>query len=224
LNHFLRAGAQVPVLTLFLGKLIALQAGSGLLAGDKIMAQNSPRLHLIAPEGLPAEQVTACVATACAAGDVASILLPASPAKAMVERLQQLSLAVLVKDDPQIATRSGVDGIEVADLEACRKARDLLGPDRIVGASCGASRHRAMELAEAGADYVAFAQGGHEELIAWWSGIFEIPCIAADPVGPETLDILLPHRPDFIRPDDAMWTSPEAARNIVARLTARINA
>lgn len=79
-----------------------------------------------------------------------------------------------------------------------------------------------MELAEAGADYVAFAQVGHVDLISWWAEIFEIPCIAADPAAPEDLDILLPHRPDFIRPDDAMWTSPEAARDIVQRLTARL--
>ena len=36
------------------------------------------------------------------------------------------------------------------------EARRLVGPDAIVGVSCYASRHDAMEAAEAGADYVAF--------------------------------------------------------------------
>ncbi len=186
------------------------------------MAQNhsSPSPHRTRhrprPDHWPASEA------ARAAGDVASILLPPSQAKALVAPLQRLDLAVLVAGDPQIALKTGADGVEIADLEAYRAARGVLGPDRIVGADCGTSRHRAMELAEAGADYVAFAQGGHEDLISWWSEIFEIPCIAADPVSAESLDILLPHRPDFIRPDDAMWTSPEAARDIVERLTARL--
>ncbi len=36
------------------------------------------------------------------------------------------------------------------------EARRLLGPDHIVGVTCGASRDRAITAAEAGADYVAF--------------------------------------------------------------------
>lgn len=180
-----------------------------------------PRIHLVAPD-LAADRIIDCAEAACAAGDVASILIQPSQAKALVAPLQRLGLAVLVEGDPQVAIRTGADGVEVADLDACRDARGILGPDRIVGASCGTSRHVAMELAEAGADYVAFAQENHLELISWWAEIFEIPCIAADPVSPEALDILLPHKPDFIRPDDAMWTSPEAARDIVEGLTARL--
>jgi thiamine-phosphate pyrophosphorylase len=183
------------------------------------MAQ--PRIHLVAPDLAP-DSILPCVEAACAAGDVASILVRPSQANDLVVPLQRLGLAVVIAGDPQIAVRNGADGVEIADLEAYREARGALGPDRIVGAACGTSRHRAMELGEAGADYVAFDQAGHLDLISWWSEIFEIPCIAFDPVSAESLDILLPHRPDFIRPDDAMWTSPEAARGIVQRLTARL--
>jgi len=183
------------------------------------MAQ--PRIHLVAPDLAP-DRILACAEAARAAGDVASILIQPSHAATLVAPLQRLGLAVLTDDDPQTAARTGADGVEIPDLEAYREARRVLGPDRIVGASCGSSRHRAMELAEAGADYVAFAQSAHLDLISWWAEIFEIPCIAADPVTPESLDILLPHNPDFIRPDDAMWTSPEAASDIVQGLTARL--
>jgi len=185
------------------------------------MTQHIPRLHLVAPNG-PVERIAACAGAACAAGDVASILLPPLPVKSLVERLQRLGLAVLSAGDPQSALSAGADGSEVSDLAAYQHARSILGADRIVGAFCAASRHRAMELGEAGADYVAFAQRGHEDLISWWAEIFQPPCIAADPVTPESLDILLPHRPDFIRPDDAMWDTPEMAHDVVARLTARL--
>ena len=186
------------------------------------MAQHSPRLHLIASEGLPHAQVIACAEAACAAGDVASILLPASPPRRRSSACSNWASPSSSLASATLRRPHRADGVEVSDIEAYREARRLLGTDRIIGADCGTSRHRAMELAEAGADYVAFAQGGHEDLISWWSAIFEIPCIAADPVSTEGLDILLPHRPDFIRPDDAMWSSPEAARDIVKGLTARL--
>jgi thiamine-phosphate pyrophosphorylase len=186
------------------------------------MAQ-SPRLHLIAPDTHP-DRITTCVEAACDAGDVASILLPPNMPAFLTQRLQRLDLAVLIASDSQFVLSVRADGVEITDSDAYREARHLLGADRVVGANCGASRHLAMELAEAGADYIAFAQTGREDLISWWSEIFEIPCIAADPVSPGDLDILLPHRPDFIRPDDAMWVSPEAAHNVVAGLMARLKA
>ena len=184
---------------------------------------NTSRLHLIAPDATP-DRIAACVEAACDAGDVASILLPPNLPASLVQSLQRFNLAVLYAGDARAALAARADGIEVADIDDYREARRLLGPDRIVGAFVGTSRHLAMELAEAGADYIAFAQGGREDLISWWSEIFEIPCIAADPVSPAGLDILLPHRPDFIRPDDAMWASAEGARHIVTELTARLKA
>jgi thiamine-phosphate pyrophosphorylase len=184
---------------------------------------HTSRLHLIAPDTSP-DRIAACVEAACDAGDVASILLPPNQPAALVQPLQRLNLAVLFAGDAQAALTVRADGIEIADIDDYREARRLLGPDRIVGAFVGASRHLAMEMAEAGADYIAFAQGGREDLISWWAEIFEIPCIAADPVSATGLDILLPHRPDFIRPDDAMWASSDAARDIVAGLTARLKA
>ncbi len=67
----------------------------------------------------------------------------------------------------------------------------MLGTRYIVGVDVGRSRHDAMTLAEAGADYIAFGIPPHVEdraasaarrleLVAWWSEIFEIPCVAFD--------------------------------------------
>jgi hypothetical protein len=41
-------------------------------------------------------------------------------------------------------------------------------------------------------------------------------------VEPEALDTLLPQRPDFIRPSDAMWQSADEAGRIVAALAQRL--
>jgi len=195
----------------------------GPVAGESRL---SPRLFLVAPE-LPAARLADCLAAACSAGDVASLVVPPSLAKGIVPLAQAKGVAVLTTGDPRNAARFGCDGIHIDATEvSVADARASVGQDRIVGAFAGASRHFAMEAAEAGADYIAFAQTRHppggEPIIAWWSDLFEIPCVAFDPAEPGDLDILLPQNPDFIRPSDAMWDSPAEARRIIAALMQRL--
>jgi thiamine-phosphate pyrophosphorylase len=188
---------------------------------------SQPRFFLAAPEGLPAAQLLACVKAACESGDVASLLVPAAVAKDVSSAAQELGVAVLVSGEARDAARAGADGIQVeANTEDVAAARESVGKDRFVGAHAGGSRHFAMEAAEAGADYIAFDQKaasiGGEPIIRWWSDMMEIPCVAFRPVEPEALDILLPQKPDFIRPSDAMWQGPEDARRIVSALSQRL--
>ncbi len=153
--------------------------------------------------------------------------MPASLAKDVTASAQALGVAVMVAGEPRDAARSGADGVQVdANAEDVSAARQSIGKDRFVGAYAGASRHFAMEAAEAGADYIAFDQTGAsvggEPIIRWWADMMEIPCVAWTPVAPEDLDILLPQNPDFIRPSDAMWQNPEEARRIVTGLMQRL--
>jgi thiamine-phosphate pyrophosphorylase len=187
----------------------------------------SPRLFLVAPD-MASGDIQACVEAACKAGDVASILISPECLSGIVKPIQALGVAVITSGDPRNATRNGCDGIHVnAGLEALEQARSSVGKDRIVGAFCAASRHDAMEMAEAGADYVAFSQNqraaGGVPIINWWSEMFDVPCVAFDPVDAQGLDTLLPQNPDFIRPADAMWASPESAEQIIASFTRRMN-
>lgn len=181
-----------------------------------------PRLFLVAPVGLSADQILACATAACAAGDAASIVVAIDVLQAVTSKLQSLGLAVLASG----ATEAKCDGVHLNALEDDVKlARQALGKESIVGAFCGGSRHVAMQAAEDGADYIALSQNVYtpgEPIIGWWADLFEIPCVAFDPVELEKLDILLPQKPDFIRPADAMWASPEEARRIVSELTQRM--
>ncbi len=159
-----------------------------------------------------------CLKAACEAGDVASLLVPAAMARDVTAPAQALGVAVLVTGEARDAARSGADGVQVeATTEDVSAAREALGKDRFVGAHAGTSRHFAMEAAEAGADYIAFDQNG-----PCVGGL--PPCVAFAPVDPDGLDILLPQKPDFIRPSDAMWQDAEMARRIVAALSQRIGA
>jgi thiamine-phosphate pyrophosphorylase len=63
----------------------------------------------------------------------------------------------IVNDDPALAAAVGADGVHVgADDVSLIAAREIVGPDRIVGVSCYDDFARAEEAVQAGADYVAF--------------------------------------------------------------------
>jgi thiamine-phosphate pyrophosphorylase len=63
----------------------------------------------------------------------------------------------IVNDDPALAVAVGADGVHVgADDASLMTAREIVGPDRIVGVSCYDDFARAEEAVQAGADYVAF--------------------------------------------------------------------
>ena len=113
-----------------------------------------PRLFLVAPER-PAALLAACLEAACEAGDVASLLVSPSTTRELVALAQSKGVAVLTTD-ATAATRLGCDGIHVdSSAEAVAGGRRAVGKNGIVGAFAGASRHLAMEAAEAGADYIA---------------------------------------------------------------------
>ena len=121
--------------------------------------------------------------------------LDATTVKPLVDAAQQADVAALIADDARLARTVRADGVHLSHSEALAKdfeeAREILGARAIVGISAGQFRHDVMELAEAGADYVAFgvqdaaidrsaAQARRLEMIAWWAEIFEIPCVAFD--------------------------------------------
>lgn len=115
---------------------------------------------------------------------------------ALVSMAQRQGIAVLISNDDDMAKELSADGVHLSPneepiAERYARIREVLGTDMIVGVEVGASRHDAMALAEAGADYVAFgipseapsderARERQRELVAWWAEVFEPPCVALD--------------------------------------------
>lgn len=158
---------------------------------------------------------------------MASILVPASLASEVTPAAQSLGVAVIINGVAADALRSGADGVHLdATVGSVSETRTAIGKGHVVGAYAGASRHFAMEAAETGADYVALAQNGAsvggEPIVKWWSTVMEIPCVAFEPVEVEGLDILLPQKPDFIRPAEAMWQDADTASRIVTAIRQRL--
>ncbi|HEY3180685.1 MAG TPA: thiamine phosphate synthase [Casimicrobiaceae bacterium] len=83
-----------------------------------------------------------------------------------LRQMQALALArlhaargalLIVNDDPALAANVGADGVHLGEDDASiMSARELLGPDRIIGVSCYNDFDRARAAVDAGADYVAF--------------------------------------------------------------------
>jgi thiamine-phosphate pyrophosphorylase len=173
-----------------------------------------------------------CLAAALEAGDVAALLVRQEEAEEktvrMLGTLQSLALgrnvAVVLAGPEELALRLGADGVEVSQRAGYDAARKRLGASAIVGADCGINRHLAMEMAEAGADYVGFANAAKGGLarIAWWGELFEVPCLARDPATPEEAGELARLGADFVTPAEAMWASPAGAGEVVLETLRRL--
>ncbi len=162
-----------------------------------------------------------CLKAAAEAGDVAALLIGAGTdgAKGLLAVAHAYDIAVIVDRDVGLAQALDADGVEVeASLEAYQAARSQLGDEKIVGIAPTDSRHAAMELAEAGAAYVSFADdpADSDSLSGWWAQVMEIPCVAhmaghdAEVLGAAGAGI------EFIRPDESVWRGPDVAAERVA--------
>ncbi|WP_159976189.1 MULTISPECIES: thiamine phosphate synthase [unclassified Novosphingobium] len=132
-------------------------------------------------------------------------------------------VAFIVNDSVALAKRLAADGVHLGqDDDSIEEARGELGRDAQIGVTCHDSRHFAMEAGDAGADYVAFGafyptttkETKHVaglELLEWWQGIFEIPCVAIGGVTPENCVPLVRAGADFLAVSAAVWNGDEEA-------------
>ncbi len=142
-------------------------------------------------------------------------------------------VAFIVNDSVALAKRMGADGVHLGQSDGSPKdARAVLGREAQIGVTCHASRHLAMEAGEAGADYVAFGaffpsttkESEHRPepaLIAWWSTLFEIPCVAIGGITPDNCAPLVAAGADFLAVSHAVWGAADeaaAVRDFALRL------
>jgi thiamine-phosphate pyrophosphorylase len=176
------------------------------------------RLFLVAPDDFSETLLLDCAKAACGAADCATILVSGTISQTAVADLQALNLAVILNDaEVRTVHYLKADGLQLSAIEGLSDARKSLKHE-VVGFLAGASRHAAMEAAEAGADYVAFLpskQVAGIPIVGWWQEVTDIPAVVLEPVTDATLR---PQKPDFIRPADEMWANAEAAARVVKGL------
>ena len=206
----------------------ARRAPGGRAAGKE--PQPRCRLYLITPPTLDAQAFADPLAAALDAGDVGCVQLRLKDVSddaikracdALRPVTQSRGVAFLMNDRPDLAAATGCDGVHVGQEDASyADARALLGPDRIVGVTAHASKHLAMEAAEAGADYVAFGaffptqtkqspKGQADiELLRWWSEIMTVPVVAIGGITAGNCGPLVEAGADFLAVVAGVWSHP----------------
>jgi thiamine-phosphate pyrophosphorylase len=211
------------------------------------MPEPAARLYLVTPPIADADAFAPRLAEACAAGEIAAVLLRLEAAdertlikrvKALAPAAQEQGAAVLVcapggVDLAAVAALSGADGVHVtADPALVRDLRERL-KDRIVGAGGIRSKDDAMTAGEAGADYLMFGEPRPDgslppldavaERAAWWAEIFETPCVAFAPAL-DAVARLAATGAEFVALGDAVWRHGDGPAAAVAAAAAAMPA
>jgi thiamine-phosphate pyrophosphorylase len=199
------------------------------------MTQPEParcRLYLITPPALEPVAFSRDLAMALDAGDVAAVQLRLKDADdatwtRAIDLLrpvaQSRDVAFLLNDRPDLVAPTGCDGVHVGQEDTpARDARKLIGPDRMLGVTCHASRDLAMTAGEDGADYVAFGaffptatkattHRADPDLLAWWSDLMELPCVAIGGIDAANCAPLVQAGADFLAVVSALNAAIAAA-------------
>ena len=199
------------------------------------MTESKCRLYLITPPQFDAGTFAETLEETLDAGDVACLQLRLKSegegtadadtirraAEALMPVAHARDVAFLVNDRADLAAELDADGVHVGqDDTPYGEARRLVGPDRIVGVTCHASRHLAMEAGEAGADYVAFGafyptdtktakSSAEPDILSWWSQLFEVPCVAIGGITVENAAPLIRAGADFLAVSAGVWRYAE---------------
>nr|WP_070960494.1 thiamine phosphate synthase [Hyphomonas sp. Mor2] len=200
-----------------------------------------PRLYLITPpqiEDVPAfvDQLRAAIQ----GGDVASLQIrlkkgdeiDLAATRAVAQAVKRICtaehIALFINDSPQLARALEVDGVHLGmnDMDIA-EARELIGPDMIIGATCKNSKHQAMIAGEAGADYVAFGAfhptqtksdttPADPEILTWCQMFLTLPCVAIGGITLTNAAPLLAAGADFLAVSSGVWDHHDGPAAAVA--------
>lgn len=193
------------------------------------MTRTPCQLYLISPlevgSDFPDRLISALDAGPVAAFQFRVKGLDQHEAARLAEPLQAIcaarDVAFIVNDDVALAKRLEADGVHLGQGDGdAKEARGILGLDAQIGVTCHGSRHLAMEAGEAGADYVAFGafyptttkaveHRADPEILTWWQGMFELPCVAIGGITVENARELVDAGADFLAVSGGVWSHPD---------------
>ncbi|MFD2175351.1 thiamine phosphate synthase [Rhodobacter lacus] len=194
------------------------------------MSEDRPQIYLLTPPSfdldifpetlskvLGAHEI-ACIRLALASKDEDAVMRAADAVRVVAH---EHDVALVIENHIALVERHGLDGVHLSDgARTVRYARKELGPEAIVGAFCGASRHEGMNAGEAGADYVCFGPVGEtglgsgarpeREIFEWWSEVIEVPVVAEGALTEELVRAYAPIT-DFFAIGEEIWREEDPA-------------
>lgn len=196
---------------------------------------DTPQIYLITPEQFSFDNFPNVLSRVLDVMDVACLRLDlASKDEKVVARSADLvreiaharDIPLVIDTHVQLVESLGLDGVHLPDGgHGLRKLRETMGPDPILGAGCGVSRHVGLSAGEAGADYVSFgpltasaigaADVAEDAVFAWWSEMIEVPIVAE---GGLTEDIIARLSPitDFFAIGSEIWKTDDPVQALTA--------
>jgi len=208
------------------------------------MSEKPCRLYLITPQRFDPLVFRDSLAAALDAGDVACLQLRLKDAndddiaratEALMPIAAARDVAFLLNDNAALAVKLGCDGAHLGQGDGNHaEARRLLA-GRILGITCHASRHLAMEAGDLGADYVAFGafyptetketvHRAGPDILAWWDEMFEVPSVAIGGITAENCAPLVQAGADFLAVIGAVWKNPNGPAEGVCAMNDAIRA
>ena len=193
------------------------------------------RLYLITPQTIELKPFAETLRRTLGAGDVASVQLRLKgvsdddilrAGELLLPIVQKAGAAFILNDRPDLAARLQADGVHIGQEDAAyEEARAAMGKNRIVGVTCHASKHLAIDAADAGADYVAFGAFfptttkepkayAEIETLEWWSQMMVVPVVAIGGITVENARALVEAGADFLAVSAGVWNyghGPDAA-------------
>lgn len=191
------------------------------------------RLYLITPSNLVGEKLfpfADSMQLAIDAGDVACVQLRLKNvqdetirkvANLLQPMVQKHQIPFILNDRADLAAEFGCDGVHIGQSDTpYKKARELVGPNSIVGVTCHSSTHLAMTAGEAGADYVAFGAffesstkkpkyTAQPNILSKWQKTMTLPCVAIGGINTENCQAVVEAGADFIAVSAGVWNHPE---------------
>ena len=198
-------------------------------------------LYLVTPPRFEPLAFAEVLKRALGAGAVASLQLRIKDAtddavrratELLMPVAHEAGVAFLVNDRPDLAALLKADGVHIGqDDTPYTEARAAVGREAIVGVTCHASRHLAIEAADSGADYVAFgaffptttkeprARAGLE-LIRWWSELMTVPSVAIGGITVGNAKPVVEAGADFLAVSAGVWDHPDGPAAAIAGFNA----
>ncbi|MEM8824603.1 MAG: thiamine phosphate synthase [Pseudomonadota bacterium] len=190
-----------------------------------------PQIYLVTPPEIDAafpdrlasvlgKHPIACLRLDLATRDEDRITRAADTCREVAHRFD---VPLVITDHAALVDRLGLDGVHLTDPRPVRKLRADWGPDPIIGAFCGTSRHDGMNAGEAGADYVTFGPVGgtslgtgtqaDPDLFQWWSEMIELPVVAEGALDLACIETLK-DKADFLCIGEEIWSTDNPAAHL----------
>jgi thiamine-phosphate pyrophosphorylase len=195
------------------------------------------KLYLISPPAIELAKFIPQLKSAVSGGEIAAFQLRLKDiggdeilkaAETLLPICRANNIVFIINDSPEIAKKCGADGVHLgADDVEIKQARQMLGNDHVLGASCYNSIDLAISAAQNGADYVSFGAfyptttkipkaRAEIETLEKWTLATTIPCCAIGGVTPQNAEPLIKAGADFICAISYVWNHPISPQKAVA--------